>query len=142
MTPDPQKSSRGIVSGIMIAGTYVAMIVLAAAVIMLTLGSVHPDLRDYSSAQHSSPSPSAIMNGVIALDPSSIAMFGVIMILLIPVARTLGAAYIFIRERDRLFAALSLAIVISLLAGAWSHLARGAPDHADHPARDAAVPSM
>jgi len=126
----------------MIAGTYAAMSVLAIAVIMMTLRNVHPDLHDYGAKFHAPPAPIAIVRGVIACDPTSIAMLGVIMILMIPAARTLGAAYIFIREKDRLFAVLSLAIVITLLVGAWSHLAGRAPDHADHAPGDTTVPSM
>lgn len=142
MSDDPQKSSRSAISRVMILGTFAAMIVLAASVILMTIRGVNPDLQDYASTAHTPPSPATIMRGVIAFDPVSIAMLGVVMILLIPVARTLGAAYIFLREKDKLFAAMSLAIVAALIIGAWSHLVRDASDNADHPSGDAAVSPM
>lgn len=142
MINDPQKSSRAAVSKVMILGTFIAMFVLAASVILMTLRGVNPDLHDYAASIHTPPSPAAILNGVLTLDPVSMAMLGVVLILLIPVARTLGAAYTFIREKDTLFAAMSLAIVAALLIGAWSHLARNASDDADHSSGDAAVSPM
>lgn len=103
-------------------------VMLAAAIVLfggiLYLAHSRGPRPDYS---HFVPEParliafSGIMHGVTALDPESIIMFGLLVLVATPVARVGMCIVGFLFERDRLYTVVSTIVLLILLYSLFLH---------------------
>jgi uncharacterized membrane protein len=103
-------------------------VMLAAAIVLfggiLYLAHSHGPRPDYS---HFNAEPahliafSGIMHGVAALDPESVIMLGLLVLIATPVARVGMCIVGFLFERDHLYTAVSTIVLLILLYSLFFH---------------------
>jgi uncharacterized membrane protein len=103
--------------------------VLLAAVIVLFGGVLYlahshgprPDYSHFNAEPASLITFSGIMHGAAALDPESIIMLGLLVLIATPVARVGMCIVGFLMERDRLYTWVSTIVLIILLYSLFLH---------------------
>lgn len=93
------------------------IVVLVGGALLLMRGGTVLDLRLFHGEAAGLTSVGAILHGVAARDARSITQFGLVLLILTPIARvalTLGA---FVVQRDRLYVALTAVVLALLLLG-------------------------
>jgi uncharacterized membrane protein len=110
-------------------GVFLRTGVLLAAAIVLTggilyLAHAHGPRSDYRHFQ-AEPAQfthfSSILQGVATLDPQSIIMLGLLVLIATPVARVVMCIAGFLFERDRLYVAISSIVLAILLYSLFLH---------------------
>lgn len=93
-----------------------AIIAIGLIALLAVRGDEPVDLRTFA------PAPERTLAGVLdhalALEPRSIVQLGVLLLVLTPALRVAAALWVFAREKDRLYAALSAAVLAMLLLSA------------------------
>lgn len=106
--------SRGLTAGVMLA----AAVMLSGVVLAAFRGGGNvTHLTTYTPGEEGVRSFTAIARGAAGLDPQSVMQFGVVLLILTPVARVALSMIVFARGGDRLYVALSLTVLLMLLAG-------------------------
>jgi len=99
---------------LLIAVTYVAVVLLAIGVILMLLAGISP-LADGPPFD-----PSQLMPDLRALDPAGFLWLGLLVVIATPLSRVVGAAIGFARRGEPLMAVISVAILgvigVSILA--------------------------
>jgi uncharacterized membrane protein len=98
-----------------------AGVLLSAAVVLgggiwliLECGGSHADYRQFGSAVASLRSPAAIVEGLAHPNPSAIIQFGLLLLVATPVARVILCLAVFGVQRDRMYAVITLIVLIVL----------------------------
>jgi uncharacterized membrane protein len=115
---DPHRSLRTGIATLLNVGTIAAAVVLLAGLALLVKQGAPPQVGNFAARTRESDSIARILSDVLQGKPDAIAMLGVILLVFIPAARTLAAAVVFAKERDRLFTLLALVIVATLVISA------------------------
>lgn len=115
---DPHRSLRTGIATLLNVGTIAAAIVLLTGLALLVKQGAPPQVGNFAARTRESDSIARILSDVLHAKPDAIAMLGVILLVFIPAARTLAAAVVFAKERDRLFTLLALVIVATLIISA------------------------
>lgn len=115
---DPHRSLRTGIAALLNVGTIAAAAVLLAGLAFLVKQGSPPQVGNFAARARESDSIARILSDALQAKPDAIAMLGVILLVFIPAARTLAAAVVFARERDRLFTLLALVIVATLVISA------------------------
>ena len=115
---DPHRSLRTGIATLLNVGTIAAAVVLLAGLALLVKQGAPPQVGNFAARTRESDSIARILSDVLQGKPDAIAMLGVILLVFIPAARTLAAAVVFAKERDRLFTLLALVIVVTLVISA------------------------
>jgi uncharacterized membrane protein len=115
---DPHRSLRTGIATLLNVGTIAAAAVLLAGLALLVKQGAPPQVGNFAARTRESDSIARILSDVLHAKPDAIAMLGVVLLVFIPAARTLAAAVVFAKERDRLFTLLALVIVVTLVISA------------------------
>ena len=112
----PAAGAETLISRVLQAGVYIsAFIILAGLVMSLATGK-----SGYPGASFPSD-PAAVIQGLLALKPYAVMLFGLFLLILTPVLRVGISIIIFIIEKDRLYMAITAVVfailIISLLLG-------------------------
>lgn len=102
--------------GVLIA----TIVVLAGGTLLVVRGGTVLDLSTFHGESSAITSVGAILRGVAAMDARSITQFGLVLLILTPIARvalTLGA---FLIQKDRLYVALTAVVLALLLFGLFA----------------------
>jgi uncharacterized membrane protein len=110
-----------LISSLLRIGVTLSVSIVAIGMLLTFLH--HPDyfrsrpaLGDLTSPGHSYPSSlRAVMEGVAQGHGQAVVMLGVILLIATPVARVAVSIVIFVIERDRLYAAITTAVLLLLL---------------------------
>ena len=112
---DPHAALRTLLARLLNAGTVLAGAVLFAGVVMMLVKPGAPvDLAHFEARARRTDSVASIGRDLLSLEPRAVVMAGVLILLLIPAARTLAAGAVFAKERDRLFVTIA-AVVAGVL---------------------------
>jgi uncharacterized membrane protein len=103
--------------------------VLLAAAIVLTGGILYlthahgprPDYEHFHAEPAQFTTLSSILHGVAAINPESIIMLGLLILIATPVARVVMCIVGFLFERDRLYAVISTIVLLILLYSLFFH---------------------
>ncbi len=94
-----------------------ATVLVGGASLLFAHAGAHTDFRTFrgepASLRHLRPLAAAIAHG----EPAAIIQLGVLLLIATPVARVAFAAMSFLRERDWLYVAVSLTVLVVLLLG-------------------------
>ena len=94
-----------------------ATVLVGGAALLFAHAGAHTDFGTFrgepASLRHLRPLAAAIGRG----DPEAIIQFGVLLLIATPIARVTFAAMSFLRERDWLYVAISLTVLVVLLLG-------------------------
>jgi uncharacterized membrane protein len=105
-------------TGVMLA----AAIVLIGGILYLAHSrGPRPDYSHFTAEPSHLISFSGIMHGVAALDPQSIIMLGLLVLIATPVARVGMCIVGFLFERDRLYTTVSTLVLLILLYSLFFH---------------------
>ncbi len=103
-------------------------VLLAAAIVLaggiLYLAHTHgprPDYQHFRGEPAQFTTLSGILHGVAALDPESIIMLGLLVLIATPVARVVMCIVGFLFERDRLYTVVSTIVLLILLYSLFFH---------------------
>jgi uncharacterized membrane protein len=106
--------SRVLLAGVILSGT----IILAGLVVFLVSGSaVGESLSDLVDRQRVAADLGAILRGIGRGDGTSLIQIGLFVLILTPVSRVAMSIVFFLREPDRVFAAITTVVLAILLAG-------------------------
>lgn len=115
---DPHIALRSSLSRLMTVGTVIAGVVLASGlVMMLVRPGAAIDLKHFAARERTNDSVARILTDAANFEPAAVVLLGVLILLLIPAARTLAACVIFAKERDKLFVTLALLVAGALAIG-------------------------
>ncbi len=103
--------------------------VLLAAAIVLTGGILYlahahgprPDYRNFHAEPAHLTTLSGVLHGVAALNPESVIMLGLLVLIATPVARVGMCIVGFLFERDRLYTVVSTIVLLILLYSLFFH---------------------
>ncbi len=99
-----------------------AGLVAAGGVAYLLQHWDHPtSYRSFAVTAASFTTLSAILRGVVALDPAALIGLGLVVLVLTPVARVVFALLAFAEQRDRLYVIFSLIVLCVLFIGLTGH---------------------
>jgi len=105
-------------TGVMLA----AAIVLTGGILYLAHASgPRPDYAHFHAEPAEFTHFSGIIHGVAALNPESIIMLGLLVLIATPVARVVMCIVGFLFERDRLYMAVSTIVLVILLYSLFVH---------------------
>jgi uncharacterized membrane protein len=110
-------------------GVFLRTGVLLAAAIVLTGGILYlaqnhgprPDYQHFHGEPGQFTHVTAILHGVVALNPESIIMLGLLVLIATPVARVGMCIFGFLFERDRLYVVVSTIVLLILLYSLFLH---------------------
>ena len=95
-----------------------ASVVFAGGVWYLArFGMLIPDYRTFHSQPQDLRSVAGVWNGVFRLQPRSVIQFGLLLLIATPIARVAFSVIAFAVERDRLYLAFTIMVLIVLI---WS----------------------
>jgi uncharacterized membrane protein len=97
--------------------TAAAVVLIGGIFYLLRHGSDVPDYHTFHGEPDDTTSFSGIFRSVLAFMPRGIIQFGLILLIITPVARVLFALISFLRERDRNFVVITLVVLVFLLYG-------------------------
>jgi uncharacterized membrane protein len=84
-------------------------------------GGPRPDYQHFRAEPAQFTTLSGVLHGVAALNPESIIMLGLLVLIATPVARVVLCIVGFLFERDRLYAAISTIVLLILLYSLFFH---------------------
>jgi uncharacterized membrane protein len=106
--------SRALMAGVVLAG----VIALAGGVLFLAgHGAERAEYAEYRPVEASLTRPAAILAGTLRGDAPAVMQLAVLVLIATPVLRVALAALAFAAERDRLYVAVSLVVLLGLVAG-------------------------
>jgi uncharacterized membrane protein len=106
---------RTLVSGVLIVGVVTSATLITAGFVAAMLVGWDGSLLGRSPTDASATDFSGIVDGLIALRPIAIAQAGLLVLLATPVLRVAASVAAFTLEGDRLYAAITLVVLIVLL---------------------------
>ena len=93
---------------LLIAMTYVSVSLMAVGVVLMLVNGISP------LDQSPSFDPTALVPGLLALEPAAFLWLGLVVVIAAPIARVVLAAVAYARDRDRTMVAVSIAILVVL----------------------------
>ena len=103
--------------GVLVAA---AVVVIGGAGLLVQHGSAPADFHTFRGATEPLHDIASIISGVRQLDSRAIVQLGLVLLIATPVARVALTFVAFLIRRDRLYAALSLVVLLLLIYGlAW-----------------------
>lgn len=111
-----------VISDVLKYGVVISAVLVAAGVILLFLETPHPfpaTVQQLVSTNYGKPtlSFSQLARGVGAGSPIYLIELGLIVLLATPVARVAASVLMFAAERDRMYAAITLFVLLVLIFG-------------------------
>ena len=111
------------ISWLLIIGVSISAIVVAVGLVLMMLSgqtgyneALSPDLLLVPECQLPFPTAvSTVLQGVLALKPFAIIQLGILLLVATPVLRVAATFILFLAEKDRLYAQITLAVLILLL---------------------------
>lgn len=91
-----------------------AVVLIGGVLYLLQHGRAEEDYHLFSGERYGLRS---IISAAFALDPRGIIQFGLLLLIVTPVARVLMALIMFLRERDKNFVWITLIVLVVLLYG-------------------------
>lgn len=99
-------------AGVMLAG---GVVLLGGIAYLAVHGHERPDVHVFKGVPPELRSVRGIIGDALALHPRGIVQLGLLLLIATPVARVVLAAYAFHRQRDRVFVAVALFVLLVLL---------------------------
>ena len=105
--------SRMLLSGVILSAT----IILAGLVLYLVKGTGGESLKGLVDQQKTAADFGAILRGIGRADGKSLIQLGLFVLILTPISRVAMSVFFFLRERDRVFVAITAVVLLVLLGG-------------------------
>jgi uncharacterized membrane protein len=91
------------------------VVMIGGAMYLLHPATAHPDYRQFASVAAPLRTLSGILLGAAHFDPRSLIQFGILLLVSTPIARVAFCVFGFARQRDLLYAAISVVVLAILL---------------------------
>jgi len=105
--------SRVLLGGVVLA----AAIILAGLALFLVKGTAGESLSDLVDQQKAAVDFGSILRGIGGADGKSLIQLGLFVLILTPISRVAMSLFFFLRERDRVFVAITAVVLCILLGG-------------------------
>jgi len=105
--------SRVLLGGVVLA----AAIILAGLALFLVKGTAGESLSDLVDQQKAAVDFGSILRGIGGADGKSLIQLGLFVLILTPISRVAMSLFFFLRERDRVFVAMTAVVLCILLGG-------------------------
>ena len=105
--------SRVLLGGVVLA----AAIILAGLALFLVKGTAGESLSDLVDQQKAAVDFGSILRGIGGADGKSLIQLGLFVLILTPISRVAMSLFFFLRERDRVFVAITAVVLLILLSG-------------------------
>ena len=104
-----------LVSGVLIVGVVTSAVLMTIAFAASLVVGWDGSLRGLPTVTSSATDFSAVAGAVLELRPIAIAQVGLLVLIATPVMRVMASVVAFVLERDRLYAAITLGVLMILL---------------------------
>jgi uncharacterized membrane protein len=106
--------SRVLLGGVILS----AMIILAGLALFLAKGTASDEsLTSLVNQQKTAADFGAILRGIGRADGKSLIQLGLFVLILTPISRVAMSVFFFLRERDRVFVAITAVVLLVLVGG-------------------------
>jgi len=106
--------SRVLLGGVILS----AMIILAGLALFLAKGTASDEsLSSLVNQQKTAADFGAILRGIGRADGKSLIQLGLFVLILTPISRVAMSVFFFLRERDRVFVAITAVVLLVLVGG-------------------------
>ena len=105
--------SRVLLGGVVLSAT----IIFAGLVLYLVNGTAGESLKGLVDQQKTAAEFGAILRGIGRADGRSLIQLGLFILILTPISRVAMSLFFFLRERDRVFVAITAVVLLVLLGG-------------------------
>ena len=105
--------SRVLLGGVILSAT----IILAGLVLYLAKGTGGESLKGLVDQRKTAADFGAILRGIGRADGKSLIQLGLLTLILTPISRVAMSLFFFLRERDRVFVAITTVVLLVLLGG-------------------------
>ena len=111
---------RALVSGVLIIGVVTSAVLMTVGFATSLVVGWDGSMRGLPSTTLASTDFSAVMNGLLELRPMAIAQAGLLVLVATPVVRVIASIVGFALEGDRLYSAITLAVLAILLVSLFA----------------------
>ncbi len=96
------------------------IVIIGGVIFLFNHGHSIPDYHEFKRVPYFIHNTEGIINGVLNLKGQAIIQFGILLLIATPVLRVIFSAVGFIIEKDRLYTAITLIVLLIILASMLS----------------------